>query len=85
MLLFLRTLGEFSPSDQFVAYTDHKPLTLAMKKLTDDWMARQQRQLYFISEFTTDIRHIAGRFNAVADTLFRISTTTLMQTSTTST
>uniref|UniRef100_A0AAV2L6A5 Integrase catalytic domain-containing protein n=1 Tax=Knipowitschia caucasica TaxID=637954 RepID=A0AAV2L6A5_KNICA len=35
------------------------------------WSASQQRQLAFISEYTTDIRHIAGKSNVVADCLSR--------------
>ena len=55
----------------FTVYTDHKPLTFAFEKTTIPWSARQQRQLLFISEFTTDVRHIAGKANSVADALSR--------------
>jgi len=48
---------------------DHKPLTFAMSKVTEPWSARQQRQLSYISEFTTDIQHVAGKSNLVADCL----------------
>ncbi|KAJ8362566.1 hypothetical protein AAFF_G00368020 [Aldrovandia affinis] len=34
-------------------------------------VARQQRQLAFVSEFTTDIQHAAGKDNVVADCLSR--------------
>lgn len=61
---------------QFVIYTDHKPLVYAMSKATDLWSARQQRQLSAISEFSTDIRHISGKKNIVADCLSRAVTTT---------
>ena len=57
----------------FHVVTDHKPLTFAMLKMADAWSARQQRQLSFISEYTTDIRHIAGCENVVADALSRPS------------
>lgn len=57
----------------FTAYTDHKPLTQAMSKASEPWSARQQRHLAYISEFTTDVRHIAGRDNPVADALSRPS------------
>ena len=53
----------------FTSYTDHKPLVVAMSKLSDPWTARQQRQLAYIYEFSTDIRHIAGKTNVVADCL----------------
>ena len=55
----------------FTAFTDHKPLTFAMSKRSEPWSARQQRHLSYISEFTTDIQHIAGKDNVVADTLSR--------------
>lgn len=54
-----------------MVYTDHKPLTFAMAKITDPWSSRQQRQLTFISEYTTRIEHIAGKNNQVADALSR--------------
>ena len=55
----------------FTVYTDHKPLVHAMLKETEPWSARQQRHLSFISEFTTDIQHIPGKDNVVADCLSR--------------
>ncbi|GFO30143.1 transposon ty3-g Gag-Pol polyprotein [Plakobranchus ocellatus] len=58
----------------FTLYTDHKPLTFALSSETDR-SPRQTRHLAFISEFTTDIRHIKGKFNVVADALSRITTT----------
>ena len=56
----------------FTVYTDHKPLVHAMLKETEPWSARQQRHLSFISEFTTDIQHIPGKDNVVADCLSRL-------------
>ena len=56
---------------QFVIYTDHKPLTHALARTTDAWTARQCRQLSYVAEFTSDIRHIKGVNNVVADTLSR--------------
>ena len=58
-------------SRQFTAFTDHKPLTFCMTKVSNSWSHRQQRQLSHISEFTTDIRHVQGKENSVADTLSR--------------
>ncbi|KAL6490077.1 hypothetical protein MHYP_G00004220 [Metynnis hypsauchen] len=55
----------------FVAFVDHKPLVFAMAKTAEPWSARQQWQLAFISEFTTDIQHVAGKNNLVADCLSR--------------
>ncbi|KAJ8346303.1 hypothetical protein AAFF_G00220750 [Aldrovandia affinis] len=53
----------------FTAFVDHKPLALAMAMVKEPWSARQQRQLAFVSEFTTDIQHAAGKDNVVADCL----------------
>ncbi|KAJ8398569.1 hypothetical protein AAFF_G00420970 [Aldrovandia affinis] len=57
----------------FPAYVDHKPLVFAMAKAAEPWSVRQQCNLAYISEFTTDIRHIEGKANAVADCLSRPS------------
>jgi len=51
--------------------TDHKPLigaVLSGKRRDSD---RQQRQIAFITEYVSDIMHIAGKANIVADTLSR--------------
>lgn len=62
---------------KLIIYTDHKPLTFAMSKLqSTNETPRRTRQLSFISEFTTDIRHINGEENSVADALSRIETIT---------
>jgi RNase H-like domain found in reverse transcriptase/Reverse transcriptase (RNA-dependent DNA polymerase)/Integrase zinc binding domain/Integrase core domain len=56
---------------RFTLYTDHKPLTFALRRVADPWTARQQRQLAFLAEYTSDIQHIAGGDNVVADLLSR--------------
>ena len=55
----------------FTIYTDHKPLMFALGKVSEPWTAMQSRQLSYVAEFTTDIRHIPGSENIVADTLSR--------------
>jgi len=57
---------------QFKIYTDHKPLIHAFTKNRDNLTPRQFRQLDYISQFSTDIHHIAGQANTVADALSRI-------------
>ena len=57
---------------QFCIYTDHKPLTFALQSRTVR-TARQIHHLSFIAEFTSDIRHLPGRENAIADSLSRPS------------
>lgn len=56
----------------FTIYTDHKPLIFAFKQKNEKASPRQLRQLQFISEFTTNIVHIKGEENTVADNLSRI-------------
>lgn len=51
--------------------TDHQPLVTAWSKCQDPWSARQQRHLATIAEFFTDVRHIKGKNNVVADVLSR--------------
>ena len=54
----------------FVIYTDHKPLCGAISSAVEK-SPRQTRHLSFIAEFCTDIRHVSGESNVVADTLSR--------------
>ena len=54
----------------FTVYTDHKPLTFAFSSSADR-SPRQTRHLSYIAEYTTDVRHISGTDNVVADTLSR--------------
>jgi hypothetical protein len=58
---------------QFRLLTDHKPLVTALSRLSPPWSARQQCQLAYLSEFTSDIRHTPGHANVVADALSRPS------------
>lgn len=71
LYLGIRHFRYFLEGRDFVAYTDHKPLTFCMAKISDPWSNRQQRHLAYISEFTTDIRHVRGKDNHVADALSR--------------
>ncbi|XP_029644577.1 uncharacterized protein LOC115218783 [Octopus sinensis] len=45
---------------EFVIYTDHKPLTFALSSKTDKLSHRAFRHLDYISQFTSDIRHVPG-------------------------
>ena len=56
---------------RFRIFTDQKPLTSAFLKARDPVSNRQRQQLAFISEFATDIAHVPGIENVVADTLTR--------------
>ncbi|XP_072143121.1 uncharacterized protein [Dermacentor andersoni] len=54
-------------------YTDHKPLTYAFSQHRDKLPPVQQNQLSFIAQFTTDIQHVSGKDNVVADALSRVA------------
>ena len=69
--LAIRHFRYFLEGRVFTVYTDHKPLTFAFNKSSDPWSGRQQRHLAAISEYTTDVRHVAGKSNVVADALSR--------------
>jgi hypothetical protein len=56
----------------FVVQTDHKPLVYAFRQRAEKASPRQLRHLDFIGQFTTEIEHISGEDNVVADTLSRI-------------
>jgi RNase H-like domain found in reverse transcriptase len=56
---------------QFTLYTDHKPLTFALKSTTDPWTVRQQRQLAYLADFSVQLCHVKGTDNVVADALLR--------------
>lgn len=58
---------------EIIIFTDHKPLTFIFDKApSPSETPRRARQMMFISEFTTDIRHISGHQNVVADALSRV-------------
>ena len=76
LYLAIRHFKYFLEGRSFTMFTDHKPLVGAMSKASDLWTARQQRHLAHISEFSTNIRHISGKDNVVADCLSRNTTGT---------
>ena len=69
--LSVRHFQYFVEGRTFHINTDHKPLTFALQSSTERRSPRQARHLAFISEFTTDIRHIEGPANCAADALSR--------------
>ena len=69
----IKHFRHFLEGRSFTLYTDHKPLTSALRSQTDR-SPRQTRHLSFIAEFTSNIQHIKGKFNVVADALSRINT-----------
>lgn len=53
-------------------YTDHKPLIHAFQQNLDRATPWQFKRLEYIAQFTSDIRHVAGTNNVVADALSRV-------------
>src|SRR5215469_6527761 len=70
--LAIRHFHYFLEGRDFHILTDHKPLTFAISSRHDRHNPRESRQLDYISQFSTDIRHIPGSLNVTADALSRI-------------
>lgn len=62
----------FLAAQHVTIYTDHKPLVYAFSQRRERLPPVQLNQLSFISQFTTDIVHIKGIDNTVADAMSRI-------------
>ena len=71
--LAVKHFRHFLEGRAFTIFTDHKPLTFAFASAAER-SPRQTRHMSFISEFTTDVRHIQGKDNVVADALSRAGT-----------
>ncbi len=76
--LSIRHFQHFLEGRPFHVLTDHKPLTYALNSRSDRHSPRQARQLDYISQFTSTIRHVHGMDNVVADALSRIETNALL-------
>ena len=70
--LAIKHFRHFIEGRVFTVFTDHKPLTFSLHTRSDKHSPWQLRHLDFISQFTSDIRHIQGRLNPVADALSRV-------------
>ncbi|CAB0029195.1 unnamed protein product [Trichogramma brassicae] len=58
---------------EFPVYCDHKPLQYAFSQAPEHAPLVRQRQLAYISQYTTCIKYLPGAENPVADALFRVS------------
>jgi len=62
---------DFISGSHCTVCTDHKPLIGAFNSGKSRDSDRQQRQIAFVTEYVSDIIHISGKTNVVADTLSR--------------
>ena len=76
--LAIKHFRHFLEGRHFHVLTDHKPLTYALNARLDRHSPRQARQLDYIFQFTSAIRHVEGHNNPVADALSRIETNALV-------
>ena len=77
MYLSIKHFRHLVEGREFHVVTDHKPLTFALATSSDKYTPRQIRHLDYITQFTSDIRHIAGLNNPVADALSRNAVNTV--------
>ena len=68
----VRHFRYFLEGQAFTIITDHKPLIYMFSQRIEKILQRQQRQIAFISQFTTDIQYQPGHDNVVADSLSRV-------------
>lgn len=79
LLAVYESIKHFRPEIEgrdFYVLTDHKPLVAAISNPSLDPPPRRARHLDLILQYTSDIRHIKGADNIVADFLSRIQAIT---------
>lgn len=77
----IKHFRHFLEGRSFHVLTDHKPLTYVLSSCPDQHSPRRIRHLDFISQFTSDIRHVKGEANSVADALSRVGSVELSSSS----
>ena len=75
--LAIKHFRHFVEGHEFIVFTDHKPLTFSLSSNSDRYTPRQVRHLDYISQFTTNIQHVSGTDNPVADALSRVGVNAL--------
>ena len=69
--LSVKHFRHFLEGRSFAILTDHRALVSAVGSQSNNYSPREIRHLTFITEFTTDVQHVAGTANVVADALSR--------------
>lgn len=69
--LSIKHFSYFLDGRTFEVFTDHRPLTYALRKSTDTQSPRVSRQLAHISQYDCELKHISGDENVIADVLSR--------------
>ena len=72
----IRHFRHFLQGEKFTVFMDHRLLTTAIHSRNPTSSSRQYRHFAEISEMTTDLQHISGKNNVVADALSRVFTIT---------
>ena len=79
--LAIKHFQYFVEGREFYILTDHKPLTFVLQT-NHNHSPRQLRHLEYISQFTSDIHHVKGSDNSVADALSCVETNAMHTTET---
>ncbi|KHJ39865.1 hypothetical protein D918_10098 [Trichuris suis] len=70
--LAIKLFRDFVEGRHFFVITDHRPLAYSSTATHDRHSPIQARHWDFILQYTSDIRHVKGKCNPVADALSRI-------------
>ncbi|BHF64674.1 hypothetical protein SprV_0200768000 [Sparganum proliferum] len=73
VFLAVKHLRHFLGGRDFTVFTDHKPLSFALKSTFAKLNPREIRQLDYISQFDSDICHIDGSRDEVVEVLSTLS------------
>lgn len=73
MKMSVKYFRHFVEGRRFTIFTDHSTLIDAFKTSTDSRLPREARHIQYVSQYSTDDRHIKGKDNIIADYLSRIN------------
>ena len=67
----VRHFKHFLEGRRFYVFTDHKPFVGAFRSNSEKYSPREMRNLDYLLQFTSDIRHLKGAENIPADAMSR--------------